>query len=157
MKTMICVGMMMVAWMASARLGETQLELVARYGKVVQTNAHPDRLVLYWDFKGREVCVILRDGKSVSEVVTAASTRDEISLDQAKAIATNISGVTNWAKAETDRMFAEAYMDPKGQDVGFVLEHAPLKRSTVIVTTKKELERRAQDRKKSDKSAADGF
>jgi hypothetical protein len=88
--------------LAHADLGETFTQINARYGPPVKALQDPDfdnaKATYAYQFNDRKIYVTYMDGKSCCEAVRAAA--NQLSDATALAIATKISGVTNWTEME---------------------------------------------------------
>jgi hypothetical protein len=96
----LCAVMLLATWPSEARIGETELEIVKRYGPVLKRSSLSELPVTFHRFKEWIVLVTYVNDRSATEVIQGKS---EITETAALAMASAIVGRTNWAKARSVR------------------------------------------------------
>jgi hypothetical protein len=135
-KLLLCLALVLSGgWLplAYANLGETFSQINARYGQPVKLIDDPKmdkaKATYAYQFNNRRIYVTFMDGKSFGEIVRAPA-NEPISDKMALAIATTISGATNWT--ETQRSPEE--VDWAGSWTSAGLQHHPDAEVVVVMS-----------------------
>jgi hypothetical protein len=156
-KALCSVIILLSAGAASARLGESPVEIMNRYGAVQNRSENgTNRWVGTYLFKEYGVVVYFQTNRCVAEVVQPIERRN-LGDDEVKALMKNIGGNESWIKDESDFEFlAGTWFNTQSKAVAR-LERKIMGKDTLMVMTMEFVKQDAAAQKKKEKSKAEGF
>jgi hypothetical protein len=157
MKTIITVLLLASCIAASARLGESNVEVAARYGAVQKrVNQGTNTWLGYYVFKEYNVLVSFRDNKSEVETIRPITAR-KFSDDERDALIKNIGGDGDWVEDNSHFEFmAKTWVNTKTKALAYVKDDI-LEPSTLFIMTRDYVSRENAKEQENDKAKADGF
>jgi len=159
MKTLVVLAVVLLVILtvgqAHGRLGDTEQQLIARYGAPANVSTNDGLRSVTFRFKEYWVQARLREGRSVAEFAYLRSREARFTEDAALAIASQIAGATNWSEASSGLWEKTWVIKPPGLYAS--MNRPSGKPNSVMVTTFAELERESAKDRKARTKAADGF
>lgn len=127
-----------------ARLGETPVEIQARYGQPVYEDTFEGNRALHYKFGEFEVTVIFKAGKSVSESLLPIAEERRLGDDECRTLIEAISGTKDWKAPSHTKVFVTEWTC--GDDFHASRTEDVLKTKMLIVATT-ELIRASKERR----------